>query len=71
MKRVALSIHDLGDKKVCDLYDSSAQTPGQAHSICLVTELNGWKELSFVLPFMVGKEKNFRWKYIQNEYKLR
>ena len=71
MERVALSIHDLNNKKLCDLYDSSVKVPGQAHTICLTTELNGWKEISFVLPYMVDKKKNFRWKYIQNEYKLR
>lgn len=37
----------------------------------LTEEQNGWKEISFELPYDAGGEKNFRWDYIKNEYKLR
>ena len=57
--------------KVCDLYDSSTNALGQAYGITYSEELNGWKEVSFTLPLMVNGEKNFRWNYIRNEYKLR
>lgn len=44
---------------------------GQAYDIVRTTELNGWKEITFTLPYMVDKKSNFRWKYIRNEYRLR
>ena len=62
---------DYNRKKVCDLYDSSTNALGQAYGITYSEELNGWKEVSFTLPLMVNGEKNFRWNYIRNEYKLR
>lgn len=71
MKRRALSIHNLAGQKVCDLYDSFISAPGQAYNIQRTVELNGWKELSFTLPYMMDKKTNFRWKYIRNEYRVR
>ena len=71
MKRVSLAVFDYGRKKVCDLYDSSTQALGQAYDITYTEELNGWKEVSFTLPLMVNGERNFRWNFIRNEYKLR
>lgn len=71
MKKVSLSIYDYGRKKVCDIYESDAQSAGQAYNIVFTQEINGWKELSFELPFMIEKEKNFRWSYIKNDYLLR
>ena len=71
MRHITLSIHNLAGAKVCDLYDSNISAPGQAYEIIRTTELNGWKELSFIQPYMVDKRTNFRWKYIRNEYRLR
>ena len=71
MKRVSLAVFDYGRNKVCDLYDSSTQALGQAYDITYTEELNGWKEVSFTLPLMVNGERNFRWNFIRNEYKLR
>lgn len=71
MKRVSLAVFDYGRKKVCDLYDSATQAQGQAYDITFTEELNGWKEVNFTLPRTVNGEKNFRWDYIKNEYKLR
>lgn len=74
-KHVALSICDYNRKKLCDLYDSSvASVQGQAFDIVHTSELKGWKEVSFVLPYWArtpkgGKaaQKNFRWDYVKNE----
>lgn len=71
MKHVSLSIHNLTGQKVCDLYDSYLKAPGQAYSIQRTVERNGWKEMSFSLPYMIDHKANFRWRYIRNEYRLR
>lgn len=70
-EHVSLSIFDHDLLKVCDIYDSSSLSKGQAYDIVYTEELSGWKEISFVLPFIVGKSENFRWNFIRNEYKLR
>lgn len=57
--------------KLCNLYDSSLNSPGQAYDIIFTNELNGWKEVSFNIPFIVDKKRNYRWNYIKNEYLLR
>lgn len=71
MEYTNLSVFDYGGKKICDLYDSNVKTPGQAHNIELTRELSGWKELSFDLPYLIDTEKNWRWKCIRNEYRIR
>lgn len=71
MKHVSLSVFDYNKKKLCDLYDSAIDARGQAYDIILSCELNGWKELSFNLPYMIDKFSNFRWKHIRNEYQVR
>lgn len=57
--------------KLCNLYDSSLNSPGQAYDIIFSNELNGWKEVSFNIPFLIDKKRNYRWNYIKNEYLLR
>ena len=49
MEQKSLSVFDYSGKKVCDLYDSTVQTPGQAFDISVTTELSGWKTLNFTL----------------------
>lgn len=71
MKHVSLGIYNFNREKLCDIYDSYVAAKGQAYDISLTVELNGWKEISFTLPFVVDGEDNFRWSYIRNEYKLR
>lgn len=44
MEHVTLSVFDYVGGKICDLFDSNIKAPGQAHTICLTTEINGWKE---------------------------
>ena len=71
MKHVSLSVFNYNRKKLCDLYDSAIRADGQAYDIILTSELNGWKEISFNIPYMINKFTNFRWKFIRNEYQLR
>lgn len=71
MGHVEISIFDYDRIKLCDQYDSSLSVPGQVYNIVYVKEINGWKTLSFVLPYMVNGEKNFRWDHIKNENLVR
>lgn len=71
MKHVSLSVFNYSRKKLCDLFDSAIRADGQAYDIILTSELNGWKEISFNIPYMINKFTNFRWKFIRNEYQLR
>lgn len=38
MEQKSLSVFDYSGKKVCDLYDSTVQTPGQAFDISVPLE---------------------------------
>ena len=69
---IALSIHDYNRTKLADLYYSEAKSEGQAYDIEHVEELNGWKEVTFSLPYRVQSDvDNYRWRYIKSEYLLR
>lgn len=71
LQHIALDVYDNNRKKLCNLYDSSLNSPGQAHDIKMVVNINGSKTLSFEMPFVIEKERNFRWNYIKNEYFVR
>ena len=71
MKHTSLSVYDYSGKKVCDLYDSHVMEAGQAFDISVTTELSGWRELSFSLPYRIEKDDNWRWQYIKAEYQVR
>jgi hypothetical protein len=67
MKHTTICICDYNRTKLCDLYDSSINAVGQAYEPVYTKEINGWKTLSFVLPYMADGKKNFRWDYVKNE----
>ena len=71
MAHANLSVFDYAGKKICDLYDSDIRQNGQASNIAISTELSGWREMSFDLPYLIDGENNWRWKYIRNEYRVR
>lgn len=71
MSHVSQDIFDYNKKKLCNIYDSSLNSPGQAYDIVQTNEINGWKEISFNIPFVVDNKRNFRWNYIKSEYLLR
>ena len=33
--------------------------------------MSGWKELTFAIPWVIGKEKNFRMDFLKNENTIR
>lgn len=70
--KVSLDVYNIGrQKKVCTLYDSDGDQIGAAHTIKRVTEMNGWKEITFTLPVRINGEINWRMPFITNEYELR
>lgn len=71
MKHISLGVFDYQRNKLCDLYDSFSHVQGEAYNISFTEEQSGWKEVNFSLPFLIDKEKNYRWDYIKNEYYLR
>ena len=74
-RSLVLDIYDYAGNKVCPLYDSSLDISGQAVSVMVTTERNGWKEISFSLPGMCATEEgmvpNFRLDYLKNDYRIR
>ena len=68
---ISQDIFNYKRNKLCNLYDSSLNSPGQAYDIIFTNELTGWKEISFNMPFLIDKKRNYRWNYIKNEYLLR
>lgn len=67
---VALDVYDYASHKVCALYDSAIDSPGQAYKIVYTQELSGWKELEFTMPRVLDDEQNYRWDFIRAEYKI-
>ena len=68
----SLSVFDYSNHKLCDLYDSQHDLEGQAFNITReINMADGIKSLSFTIPYMVDKKRNFRWKYLKNEYLIR
>lgn len=71
MKHVSLDIFDYSNNKIVNLFDSDIDTPGSAFDIQFVTQLTGWKQISFRMPYMIDKEQNWRWDYIKSEFLVR
>lgn len=68
----SLAVFDYAKHKLCDLYDSQNDIPGQAYGIRYATNMkDGVKQLTFNIPYMVDKKKNFRWNYLKSEYLIR
>ena len=72
---LSLDICDYAGNKVCNLYDNQSNSNGQAFDIVVTKERNGWKELSFSLPWNMntlnGPEKNYRVDMLIADYKIR
>lgn len=67
----ALDIFNAKREKLCSLYDNTIDAKGQAHNIVFHKEIGGLKTVSFNLPRMMDKQRNFRWDFIRSEYLLR
>lgn len=74
-RSLCLDICDYEDRKICNLYDNTADVSGQATDVFVKTERNGWKELSFTIPSTCitdeGEEENYRLQYLIADYKIR
>lgn len=68
---ISQDVYDYNRKKLCNLYDSALNSKGQAYDIVYTNEINGWKMISFNIPFVIDKKRNFRWNFIRSEYLLR
>lgn len=74
-RNLVLDVFDINGNKVCPLYDNTSNVSGQAVNVFVITERNGWKELSFTIPSTCktsdGNEDNFRLDYIIGDYRIR
>ncbi len=61
----------MNQQKLCELYNSDTPASGQAHDITLTSQMNGWKELSFTVPYAIDGEKNWRIDYLRGEHLVR
>lgn len=61
-----VDIYDYSGNKVCPIFDSTTDIVGQATNVVIITERNGWKELSFTLP-----GNDYREKYLVADYKIK
>ena len=67
-KHITLDIFNYKREKLCSLFDNRITAEGQIHDIVFVNQISGYKEVSFHLPYLVNKKRNFRWNYIRSEY---
>ena len=75
-RNLILDVCDYEGKKLCTLYDSTADVAGQAVDVVVTTERNGWRELSFTIPTNSEgengeQEENFRLKYLIADYRIK
>jgi hypothetical protein len=75
-RNLTLDIFDYSGRKLGNLYDNTLSVSGQAYDVFVITQRNGWKELSFSLPGKVKNEEgkdvdNFRLDYLKSDYKIR
>lgn len=68
-RKLMLDIYNYSNKKICPIYDNNVDVIGQAYNIYVNTERNGWKELSFNIPYEIIQngtlEDNYRINYIK------
>lgn len=68
----SVSLWDYHNNKLIDLKSSNISIKGEIHGARLKRNINGLKELNFILPLHYSDEdgqkvENFRWDYIQSE----
>lgn len=68
---VMLDVYDANRKKLCTLFDSKTMSKGQAYNIIYTNRISGGKTVTFNIPYLLDKKRNFRWNFIKNEYLLR
>lgn len=74
-RKLILDIFNYSNKKLCTLYDNSLNVNGQAYNIYINTERNGWKELTFNIPYVIQEDDkeiiNYRIDYLKPGFKIR
>lgn len=68
---VMLDVYDANRKKLCSLFDSKTMSKGQAYNIIYTNRISGGKTVTFNIPYLLDRKRNFRWNFIKNEYLLR
>lgn len=76
MNNYSLSVWDYHGNKLIDLKSKDISIIGEVYNTNLRSNINGTKELSFVLPLYIvneegEQEENFRWDYIESERKIK
>lgn len=70
-KHYALFSYDIHGERLCTLYDSSYYMDGAIQDISIQKNVNGWKELSFKIPYKFNNgEYNFRINYLKAEHQI-
>lgn len=76
-RNLTLDIYDYSKHKICNLYDNKSNASGQATDVCVTTERNGWKELSFTIPSTCtdidksSDSSNYRTQFLKADYLIR
>ena len=53
----SISVYDYDREKICELYDSNLDFPGQAYDISYTVEMNGTHSLTFSIPYVVDAKQ--------------
>lgn len=70
-KRFEFVVYDITGKRLCTLFDSKYAQDGAAYDIEVTKEKNGWKEITFTVPYYNSMgERNFRQDFVLNEHQL-
>lgn len=74
-RKLRLDICDYKNNILCNIYNNEVDVSGQATDVFIISERNGWKELTFKLPSTCvgeeGEERNFRLDYLIADYRIR
>lgn len=74
-RNLVLDVYDYTGTRLCRLYDNTKDISGQATDVFVMTERNGWRELSFTLPSVCTEGDhqvhNYRLDYLKGDYRIR
>lgn len=71
-KRYTLSVHDMSRNKLCEIYDSTVQTEGEAYDVNHKDSMTSPKTVTFTIPRKLNNgEDNYRAAFMTNDYQLR
>lgn len=74
-RKLILDVFDYVGNNLCNLYDNMSDASGQATEVCVVTERNGARTLTFMIPTTCqtedGEEENYRLQFLKPDYRIR